>query len=124
MKIIVIDPCYVTGDKDWEAMCEQADWEDKTLDDAFDVILLPRSVKGAWRDEDHKKHEKGQVIIHALQGTANGDGSYGNFIGVDSGTLSVCEVSDELYEQHKQFCEVFDTIESATRRMEYVASQI
>ena len=122
-KIIVIDPCYVTKDKDWQLICNLADYDSKELEDPFDVIYFPRTVQGIYRDAEYKQQQLGRVLIHKIKGTENGDGAYDN-IGVDSGTLSVCEVNEELYQKHKSVCREYSTVEEAIEQMEYICSQI
>lgn len=122
-KIIVIDPCYITADADWQVMCDLGDYVDEKLDDPFDVIFFPRTVKSSYRDKEYKKIESGRAIIHAIKGTKNGDGSYGK-LDVDSGTLSVCEVDEKIYEMNKQHSYSYETVDEALEKMEYFCSKI
>lgn len=90
MKYIITDPCYLATNKEWEKMGELTDWEIEKLD-------FPYKIK------------KGAILL--IEGTPNGDGSFGN-IGVDSGTLCIARISSEIAKE-ETFGEIYETLAGA-----------
>lgn len=75
MKFIVVDPCYVMDEKQYQKICPDFEGQD-----------FPLKSK-------HKK-DGDAITFHKIEGTPNGDGSGdhdGYSIGVDAGMLSIVE---------------------------------